>query len=133
MTSDFAALGLLALTGAVVVACGASDDPEAPPGGPGKGGTGAAATGSDSTGAVPARAGAGTINDAGLVEPPSTLINPVEFTSSCELEACTADERCLDCTFGTCCGKSCGQQLPCPTGEVTFCDRQGGAIACAAP
>ncbi len=125
---------LLVLTVSVLgPACGAAGEPEKPPAGGTSGGTGATASGTGSTGAAPSGAGAGTLTDAGVIEPPSTLSDPVEFATSCEQERCAADEKCLDCTFGTCCGKNCGQQLPCPAGEVNYCDRQGGAIACSAP
>jgi len=121
------------LAAALAVACGAAGEPEPPPASSATGGTGAAGTGTGSTGATQSSAGSGTLTDAGVIEPPSTIISPVEFTTSCDQEQCAGDEKCLDCTFGTCCGKNCGQQLPCPAGEVTYCDRQGGAIACGAP
>jgi hypothetical protein len=120
---------VLVAGGALGLACGATGEPQNPPSS-GVGGNGASANG---TGSAPSWAGAGILNDAGVLEPPSTVVDPVGYTSSCETEQCTADEKCLECTFGTCCAKSCGQQLPCPAGEVTYCDRQGGAIVCGAP
>ena len=72
--------------------------------------------------------------DSQVVEASSTAVDPVEFETSCADEVCTAEERCFEeCLFGSCCGKNCGHQLLCPKGQVTFCDRQGGPIACAAP
>ena len=126
-----APVAALALAGVLMAACSASSSPPSPTVTSSSGGAGVREDGTG--GSTPSSAGAGTHPDTDGTEPPSTIIDPVDYASSCEAEQCAPDERCLDCTFGTCCGKSCGQQLPCPEGEVTYCDRQGGAIACGPP
>ena len=123
-----APLAAVALAGVLGTSCSASSGPPHPTANPSSGGTGTNTNGTG--GSPPSRAGAGPLTDAGVVAPPTTTIDPVDYTSSCETEQCAPNEKCLDCTFGTCCGKNCGQQLPCAENEVTYCDRQGGAIAC---
>ena len=152
MRALYSALLALAVGGAV--GCSASDEFPKPgmtgfettgtggaTGETGAGGSFTASQGGDSVvpqgGDSPVQQDGATAVDAGdsqVVEASSTDIDPVEFETSCADEVCTAEERCFEeCLFGSCCGKNCGHQLLCPKGQVTFCDRQGGPIACAAP
>jgi len=152
MRALYSALLALAVGGAV--GCGASDEFPKPgttdfgttgtggaTGETGTGGNFAVPQGGDS--ALPQGGDSSVLQDGAtavdagdsqVVEASSTAVDPVEFETSCADEVCTAEERCFEeCLFGSCCGKNCGQQLLCPEGQVTFCDRQGGPIACAAP
>jgi hypothetical protein len=86
--------------------------------GGGGGGTGGEVSGSDGGPAgADAGLGLGTSDDA--------------FTSSCAVEACTSDERCLPAPWGSSCVHPCPGQ-PCPpaatAGAQSYCTRTGGVI-----
>jgi hypothetical protein len=65
-------------------------------------------------------------DDAGAAD---RLDSGPEYTSSCEEQQCTANERCLVGPAGTYCVLACPGQ-PCPPGaeQVPYCTRTGGVI-----
>jgi hypothetical protein len=50
------------------------------------------------------------------------------YHPSCDVEACTSDEKCVTMTAGSRCMHACAGQLTCAAGKSPYCTRQGGAF-----
>ncbi len=111
----------------VAVACGASENSSL--------GEPAAQGGAQAQGAAASKGGAGQVQGGAASHlPPSTVVDPDTYATSCEQEKCTATEKCLQSASGSSCAVACEGQLVCSEkAQLSFCDRQGGLVGCAAP
>jgi len=120
-------LPVLGLTLGLTLACSAGGGS----GGSGDGGKSGNSAGGDAGGAgASGSGGLGTAGAAGggVVEPPTTVTETYETT--CEDQACTDDETCLDPGDGnTYCSHPCpGNVCVLGSGDVVYCNREGTAI-----